>query len=139
MGKPEEEQYSVSPETVEQYFDRTYKGSQRGQWERPNEDGPERSVRSYELIIDPMDDRQRRSVINQFAHDATRAGYKEALSPIVIPNIGYQDTQGQRPLTAVYFFLEKPVRKQEAETPPQPTPDAQPPYRIGRRNWRRQP
>ncbi len=90
-------------------FERNYRSYYKGDFDRPNEDGTCTRVCAYELILDPLDQVERHSLLTVFALRAGQSGYKQALGPLVLPNVGYRDREGSRPLTAVQFFFEKPA------------------------------
>ena len=89
-------------------FEQAYHSFQVGELKRPNEDGSETILRAYELIVHPMDAQERRGLLARFGLRAAAAGYSQALGPVTLPSVGYGDAQGDRPLTALYFFLETP-------------------------------
>lgn len=100
-----------TPEQLRAAFEESYKPHIVGEMVRNNEDGTETTIQTYELVIDPVEQRERRSIIADFGVRAAQAKYKQALGPVVLPSIGFKDPEGTRSLTAVYFFLEKPVNK----------------------------
>lgn len=89
-------------------FERDYESHYKGALNRLNKDGSITPICSYELVIDPLDQVERDSVLTVFALRAAQSGYKQALGPVVLANIGYRDPKGKQPLTAVQFFFEKP-------------------------------
>ena len=73
---------------------------------------PRRSL----LIVDPLDQRERRGLLVRFGLRAAVEGYRQVLGPVTLPVVGYRDTRGERPLSGIVFFFETP--------PAAPDPDA---------------
>lgn len=118
------------PDIQAPLFEERFQACSKGELERRNEDGSILTIRAYELIIDPMDQKERQGWLAEFAIRAAQAGYKQAIGPVVLPNVGYRDTQGQRPLTSVNFFLEKPLRPEPSQTQT-PLPPTNAPHSAG--------
>ncbi|MBV8892263.1 MAG: hypothetical protein JO266_09895 [Acidobacteria bacterium] len=95
-----------------QHFEASFKSNLRNEMHRVEEDKSFKEYASYELLFDPTDPRDREKKISTFGMMALRAGYKQALGPVVIPNVGENEAQPGKSLTSVYFFLEKPAEKQ---------------------------
>lgn len=89
-------------------FETVYERFVIGEVIRRGDDGTETPILAYELVVDPMDEAERRALVGGFALRAAQAGYKQALGPVVLPEVGFKDTAGTRSLTAVYLFLEQP-------------------------------
>lgn len=98
-----------SPGEAKRSFEDTYAAWLIG--EVPTEGG--RILRAYEMLVDLQDQVERRGILSTFVLRAAQAGHSQSIAPIAVPNIGFRDQLGQRPLTAFLFFLESP-------RPPQP-------------------
>ncbi|TAK28803.1 MAG: hypothetical protein EPO21_21855 [Chloroflexota bacterium] len=98
----------LSQEALRSHFEQKYASHLIGEMVRRNEDGSQTQIRAYELIIDPVNQAERRGILTDFGLRAAQAGYKQALGTVELPGVGYRDTEGRRPLTVVYFFLERP-------------------------------
>jgi hypothetical protein len=98
-----------------QYFEHVFKPNLRREIYRVEEDGMFREFASYEFVLDPTNPEERKEKISAFGLMALRAGYTQALGPVVIPHVGYRKDQPDKPLTSVYFFLEKPPQKPSPE------------------------
>lgn len=92
------------PATHREAFRRLFGGHARGSFERRNEDGSLTTIRAYEVMVEPMTER---GLLTVFGLRAAAAGYKQAIGPVVLPEIGFADSHGTRPLTSVQFFLEE--------------------------------
>ena len=98
-----------APSSDRTTFETVYRRFAAGEVVRRGDDGTETTLRAYELIVNTSDEQERKSLVVSFGLCAAQAGYKQAFAPIVLANVGYADQSGARPLTAVYFFLEKPL------------------------------
>ena len=96
-------------------FEQAYKSFVIGELTRVNEDGSETVVRAYELILEAADQEDRRGLLVRFGMHAAATGHSQAIGPVTLPEIGYADTRGERPLTAIYFFLESPSTPQSPD------------------------
>lgn len=106
--RPQSERWVGRRQPIEAFRD-LYGQLKHGEWHRVNPDGSENTVEAYELIIDPLEQQRfNRSVILDFGRHATQAGYKQALGPVILTGTGFADKEGERSLTTIYFFLEKP-------------------------------
>lgn len=97
-------------------FETGYASFLVGELDRSSEDGSSVAIKAYELVVDPTDVRERRGLIVTFGLRAAAAGYRQPFGPVVLPGVGYSDTRAERPLTAVYFFLESPDPSSSADT-----------------------
>ena len=96
-------------------FEYSFKPNLKGEMYRVEEDRTFREFASYELLLDTTNPGERRDQISRFGLQALRAGYTQALGPVVMPYVGYRKDQPDKPLTSVYFFLEKPPKKPPPE------------------------
>ncbi|MBI3342043.1 hypothetical protein HY024_02885 [Candidatus Curtissbacteria bacterium] len=105
------------PATHREAFKQLFGGDIKGSFERRNEDGSLSTIRAYEVLVNAMTDR---SLLIEFGLRAAAAGYKQAIGPIVLQNVGFMDQHGTLPQTSVQFFLEEtqPSIRQETEQPP---------------------
>jgi hypothetical protein len=96
-------------------FEHFYKPNLRHEMYRVEEDRTFREFTAYELRFDATKSEEREKELTHFALMALRAGYTQALGPVVLPNTGYREGHPDKPLTSVYFFLEKPLQKPSPE------------------------
>lgn len=82
---------------------------------RVEEGGTFREFSCYEMLLDPTNPEERVKKISSFGLMALRAGYTQALGPVVLPNVAYRKGQPDTVLTSVHFFLEKPPKKSSPE------------------------
>ncbi|MBI2031667.1 MAG: hypothetical protein HYT08_03570 [Candidatus Levybacteria bacterium] len=65
-------------------------------------------VEAYEVIADPLSQRDRRHLIHEFGLKAVSAGF-EIVGTIVVPHAGY--LENRREVAAVTFLLKSPIEK----------------------------
>lgn len=86
-------------------FEQTYRRFAVGELRPEDASAAERVIRAYELVVDPRDPQERRLVAH-FGLAAAAAGYRQVLGTVSLHGVGFRDAEGERPLDAVYFFLE---------------------------------
>jgi hypothetical protein len=107
-GKGNELSGTATPEQLRQDFESTYAAYFQGELQYENQYGSRATVACYEMIVDPIDRQDRRHLVNEFGLRAVQAGYRQAMSPVVLPEVGFRDPVGRQPLVSVSYFLEKP-------------------------------
>ena len=65
-------------------------------------------VQAFEIILDPMDEVERRAVLATFCLRAAALGYASAAPPLSVPAVGFREGRPERPLSAVFLFLIPP-------------------------------
>lgn len=107
MRGPEREQPEVKraePPTLAELFP----SALIGETPSSGESSEASVVQAYEFIVDPSDQRERRAVVLGFCMQAAALGYGFPVSSVILPGIGYRDQTGERPLSALYFFVTLP-------------------------------
>ena len=107
IARPKKEQPSA--EQMQSYFQEQYGPHSPWRLTHTEKDGSLTEIRAFEFHIDPTNPKEVRGVLVDFGLRAAKVGYRQSLGPVVLPGAGLTSPErGSRPLTAIYFFLEKP-------------------------------
>ena len=110
IAKPKKEQPSA--EQMQTHFQEQYGPHSPWSLTRSEKDGSATEIRAFEFHVDPTNQKEVRGVLVDFGLRAAQIGYRQSLGPIVLPSAAFTSAErGNRPLTAIYFFLEKPQGK----------------------------
>jgi len=88
-------------------FEEIYARNLRGEVSLDSEDGSRETCRAYEIVFSQQSPKGV-DELTQFRLQALQAGYRESLTPLLIPNVGNHINNYRINLGAAVFFLSKP-------------------------------